>query len=372
VAATGFDLRPGDRVGRLSLAKQQQVEILRALARDAELVVLDEPTAAMAAPEVERLHDIVRTLTTGGRTVVLVSHFLREVLDLADTVTVLRDGRVVSTRAATAETEATLIASMLGRSLGRVYPVKQPPPPDSPTVLEVRDLTAPGVRAVSFDVRAGEIVGFAGLIGAGRSELVRAIYGALPTTDGAALLRGNPIPGSPKGSIGAGMALIPESRQDDGLLPRRPVLENVSLPSLDALSRLGLVRRGPERRRVRDALEQVSGSTRLEAPAVSLSGGNQQKLLFARAVLTRPGLLIADEPTRGVDVGAKRDLYALLVELAASGVGIVLVSNEMEEILGLAHRVVVMRAGSIVADLAESALTEEAILAAMFGTASAA
>ncbi len=368
---TGFDLRADARVGRLSLAKQQQVEILRALAREAELIVLDEPTASLSAKEVERLHEIVRTLTATGRTVMLVSHFLPEVLELADTITVLRDGKVVRTNPATDDTEGTLIAAMLGRSFGRAYPTKRLPPADAPVALSIQDLLAPGVRGVSLDVRSGEIVGLAGLVGAGRSELARAIYGATPATAGHMSAGAVRLPGTPAGSLRAGVAMIPESRKDEGLLLRRPVRENVSLASLPAFGRLGFVQRRKERAQVGHALERVAGSPRLEAPAEALSGGNQQKLLFARALLAEPGVLIADEPTRGVDVGAKRDIYELLVNLAANGLAVLLISNEIEEILGLAHRVVVMRAGRLVAELSGAELTEEAILAAAFGTGSA-
>ena len=173
-------------------------------------------------------------------------------------------------------------------------------------------------------------------------------------------------------ALRAGVALIPESRKDDGLMLHRPVRENVSLTGLRSLNRFGLIDRGAERRRVRDALEQVTGTDRLESPAVTLSGGNQQKLLFARALQTRPGVLIADEPTRGVDVGAKRDIYEVLATLAAEGMAVLLISNEIEELLGLSHRLLVMRAGAIVAELEGRAMTEEAILAAAFGTESAA
>ncbi len=372
VADTGFDLRADDRVDRLPVAKQQQVEILRALARAADLVVLDEPTAALSAREVDQLHAIVRTLADSGRTVVLVSHFLREVLELAHTVTVLRDGSVVRTNSTAEETEASLIAAMLGRSVGRAYPAKRPPPPDADLVLDVRGVSAPGVDAATLSVRAGEIVGLAGLIGAGRSELVRAIYGAVPSSGGSISVGTAVTPTAPRAAIRAGVAMIPESRKDDGLMLRRPVRENVSLTAVPAMSRLGIVDRGRERREVHTSLARMSGTTRIELPAAAMSGGNQQKLLFARAVLTRPRLLIADEPTRGVDIGAKRDLYELLVELAGNGVGVLLISNEMEEILGLAHRVVVMRGGSIVGELAGDRMTEGAILAAMFGTESAA
>jgi len=371
-ADAGFDLPATTRVGALPIAKQQQVEVLRALARDAALIVLDEPTASLSAREVERLHGIVRSFAASGRTVVLVSHFLGEVLELADTVSVLRDGKLVSTGPTAAETEDSLIAKMLGRSVGRVYPPKQPAAPDAPVVLAVRDLHAPGITGVSLEVRTGEIVGLAGLVGAGRSELVRAIYGAAPSSAGEVVVADRTLAGNPRAAISAGITLIPESRKDDGLLLHRPVRENVSMSSLKGMSRFGFVARGRERRRVREVLGQVAGTDATELPAIALSGGNQQKLLFARALLAGPGVLIADEPTRGVDVGAKRDLYELIVDRAADGLGVLLISNEIEEILGLAHRVLVMRGGRIVAELVGDEATESSILAAAFGTRTAA
>ena len=367
VASAGFEVPASAIVGALPLAKQQQVEILRALSRDAELIVFDEPTAALSATEIQRFHEIVRGLAAGGRTVILVSHFLNEVLELADTVTILRDGQVVRTGPAEAETEDTLVAAMLGRSISRTYPPKMRPPADAPVALRVRDLTAAGVVGASLDIRAGEIVGLAGLVGAGRSELARAIFGAVPVTATELTAGGVPLPGKPLGSIRANVTMIPESRKDDGLMLRRPVRENVSLASLRSLARIGFVRRRTESERVRSALSSVSAASTLETHPAALSGGNQQKLMFARALLADPAVLIADEPTRGVDVGAKRDLYQLIVDLAARRVAILLISNEIEEILGLAHRVVVMRAGRVVAELAEDRMTEEAILAASFG-----
>jgi simple sugar transport system ATP-binding protein/ribose transport system ATP-binding protein len=225
------------------------------------------------------------------------------------------------------------------------------------------------VDGVSFDVRGGEIVGLAGLVGAGRSELAHAIYGASPThSGGAELLDARPWH-SPRGALGSGIALIPESRQVEGLMPGRPVRENVSLAYLPALSRLGVVRRRHERRQVSSSLGRTTVLASPEQLAGTLSGGNQQKLLFARAILIEPSVLLADEPTRGIDVGAKRDIYEVLVRLAGDGMAILLISNEVEEILGLAHRVLVMRAGRLVAELEGPEMTEEAIVSAAFGTA---
>ncbi len=372
VAEAGFKVPADAVVGTLPIAMQQQVEILRALAREAELIVFDEPTAALSAIEIQRFHEIVRGLTASGRTVILVSHSLNEVLELADTITILRDGQVVRTSPAAEESEDTLVAAMLGRSVARTYPPKQIPAADAPVALRVRDLRAAGVLGASLDVRAGEIVGLAGLVGSGRSELARAIFGAIPAVATDLVAGTTRLSSKPRASIHARVAMIPESRKDEGLMLRRPVRENVSLASLRTLGRLGFVRRRVESVRVRGALTSVAASTALDTLPAALSGGNQQKLLFARALLADPAVLLADNPTRGVDVGAKRDLYQLLVDLAARGVAVLIISDEIEEILGLAHHVVVMRAGRVVGELSGDLMTEEAILAASFGRARAA
>ena len=368
VDEAGFHLPAEVPVGQLAVAQQQEVEILRALASEADLIVFDEPTAALSGDEAERLHDIVRGLIARGRSAILISHFLAEVLELADTVTILRDGRVVRTSAAADETEDSLVSGMLGRSLGGIYPKRRPAPAQAPVILRVRDLVAPGVNGVSLDVRAGEIVGLAGLIGAGRSALAHAIFGRVPIRSGAIEVGGRRPWRDPRGALRAGVAFIPESRKTQGLMLARPVRENVSLASLGSVSRWGWVRRRLERRGVAHALERSTVQAAAEQPAGTLSGGNQQKLLFARAVLVGPRLLIADEPTRGVDVGAKRAIYEQLARFAAEGVGILLISSELEEILGLAHRVVVMRAGSVSGAIAGDEMTEAAILRAAFAT----
>ncbi len=371
-ASVGFELDGDAGAGSLRTADQQKVEILRALCRSAQLIVMDEPTAALSRPDVEALHKVIRQLARSGTTVVLVSHFLGEVLELADEVTILRDGRLVQTVPAARQTEETLLSAMLGRSLDATFPPQRPAPADAPVVLSVRGLTAPGVSNVSFNLRAGEILGRAGLVGAGRSEVARAIYRANRVSAGTVSVAGGAAPavvtGTPRTALRAGVAMIPESRKEQGLLLGRPVLENVSLSSLAQVSRAGLVRPRSERRIVRDVLTRVdvrAGGPGL--PASALSGGNQQKLLFARSLLRDPRVLIADEPTRGVDVGAKRAIYDLLAALTASGLGVLLISSDVEEILGLAHRVLVMRTGRITAELAGDEATEAAILGAAFG-----
>jgi rhamnose transport system ATP-binding protein len=367
-ATAGFHLPAAAPAGRLAPAEQQKVEILRALARDAELIVMDEPTAALGAEETTQLHEIVRSLARAGRTVLLVSHFLREVLALADEVTVLRDGRVVHTAPAGEQTEDSLIHAMLGRPLTAAFPPKRAAPQDAPAVLTVRDLHAPRVEGVSLTVHAGEIVALAGLVGSGRTELARAVFGAERSTAGEVeVAPGGALSGGPRARLRAGVAMIPESRKEDGLLLGRSVTENVSLASLGGVSRYGFVRRGAERRRTRQALDRWTvRADGPSSPASSLSGGNQQKLLFARILLCGPKVLIADEPTRGVDVGAKRAIYDLLMSLADEGLGVLLISSELEEVLGLAHRVLVMRAGRIVGELAGEQMTESAVLAAAF------
>jgi simple sugar transport system ATP-binding protein/ribose transport system ATP-binding protein len=383
-ASVGFELDGDANVGRLRTADQQKVEILRALCRNAQLIVMDEPTAALSRPDAEALHLVVRQLARSGTTVVLVSHFLNEVLELADEVTILRDGRLVQTVPAAGQTEDSLLSAMLGRPLDAAFPPRRLVPADAPVLLSVRGLTAPGVNDVSFDLRAGEILGLAGLVGAGRTELARAIYRANRVRAGTVSVMGPAaaagpagpaeaagmvsVTGTPRTAMRAGLAMIPESRKEQGLLPGRSVVENVTLSSLAQISRAGIVRPRPERRAVRDMLTKVDVRGGGQAVAASaLSGGNQQKLLFARSLLRDPLVLIADEPTRGVDVGAKRAIYELLASLTGRGLGVLLISSDVEEILGLAHRVLVMRAGQIAAEFTGDAATEAAILGAAFG-----
>ncbi len=371
VETSGIVVAPDVPVGSLGVGEQQKVEILRALARRAGLIVMDEPTARLAAGETAALRATIRRLADGGTTVVFVSHFLDEILTLADTVTVMRDGRVVRSGPAADEDHRSLIEGMTGRKMEAAFPEKPSPKADAREVLRVSGLSRRGAfEDVSFTVRAGEIVALAGLVGAGRSETVRAVYGADRADRGSVTLDGKPLRvRHPRQAIARGVAMIPESRKDQGLLLTRSVRENVSLPFLRRLSRAGLVSTRRERHEAEQRTAEVGVKAASSEVAVSaLSGGNQQKLLFARSLMQTPSLLIADEPTRGVDVGAKRAIYGLLADLAAHDMAILVVSSELEEVLGIAHRILVMRGGRLVAELDGRTASENDVMAAAFGT----
>jgi ABC-type sugar transport system ATPase subunit len=368
----GFAPDPAAAVGSLPIAEQQKVEVLRALARDARLIVFDEPTTVLDAAQTELLHQLIRRLRDSGTTIVYVSHFLEEVLQVADRVTVLRDGRLIRTSAASDETPRSLIAAMLGRDLAERFPAKPEVAADAPVRLEARNLVAGRrLQGVSLELRRGEILGVAGLVGSGRTELLRAIFGADRLDAGELLLDGQPLQkASPRYAIRAGIAFVPEDRRREGLVVGRSVRENVTLATLDDVCSRGLVLRARERQVVEDAVRRIdirSGGS--GAPVETLSGGNQQKVLFAKWLLTSPRILLADEPTRGVDVGAKRAIYDLLAQLAAGGTSILLVSSEVEEIVGLAHRVIVLRNGRRVTELIGDEITESRITSAAFGEA---
>jgi rhamnose transport system ATP-binding protein len=371
---TGFALDPDARVGDLSLAERQVLEILRALSRRPRVLLLDEPTTALDAERAERLAGLLRRLTAKGAAVVITSHFLAEILTLADRVSVLRDGAVVSTGTAHEETEESLIRKMVGRSLSTLYPAKPPVPPGAPVVFESREVTrAPAVNGVSICVRRGEIVGLAGLVGAGRSEFARCVFGADRMHRGAVRIAGSDwlTPSSPADVMAHGLAMIPEDRKGQGLVLQRSLADNLALASLGSVTRGGVVSRG----RVRGLaarwtdLADIRAASPL-APVAALSGGNQQKVLVSKWLSRDPAVLIADEPTRGVDVAAKVAIHRLLLEIAARGAGVILISSELEEVVGLSHRVVVFRRGRAVAEFGEGAMTSEAILAAAFGSGS--
>jgi ABC-type sugar transport system ATPase subunit len=371
----GFDLPPTVRARDLSVADKQRVAVVRALACGARLIVMDEPTSTLTSGEATHLLNLTRALREDGHTIVFISHSLPEVLSVSDTVTVLRDGRVIHTRPAIAETPDSLMTAMLGREVMDEPPPRAAPQADAPVVLDVRGLSrGHDFWDVSLTVQAGEIVGLAGLVGSGRTEVIRAILGAEPPDSGSIELNGRPVEfRSPRAAWRAGLAYIPESRTTEGLLLNRSLIENITLPHLSRSRRFGLGGPREERARVERLLKELdvraAGPT---AKASTLSGGNQQKALLARCLYVTPTLLIADEPTRGVDVGARRAIYRILADLAHKGLAVLLVSSETEELLGLAWRVLVMREGRIVAELPGATATEEQVLQAALGMAVAA
>ena len=369
---SGVEVPFGVAVGALTVGEQQKVEILRAVVRRARLIIMDEPSARLSHAERRSLYDLIASLRRDGTTILFISHLLDEVLDIADLIGVMRDGAVVRTSPAGVETAASLVKAMIGRELGGGFPPKRVPPRRHvKPVLSVRGLCSHDGPAVDLDVHAGEIVGIAGLVGSGRTELVRLIYGADRPGAGTVVVGGAPLRHRrPAASIRAGLGFIPESRKDQGLLLGRKLRENVSLPHLERLSTVGFLQRSAERGLVARSLAAAGvrggGS---ETPVRLLSGGNQQKSLFARWLLPTLRVLIADEPTRGVDVGSKRAIYDLLVEATSGGLGVLVVSSELDELVGLCHRVLVMRHSRIVAELRHPHLDEDTVLAHAFGEA---
>lgn len=369
VSLWGFELDGNAKVGALRTADVQKAEILRAVATDARVIVMDEPTSSLTSVETEALHRMIRVLRERGKTIVYVSHFLDEVLSLADTVTVLRNGRHVRTTSVTEETEESLVAGMFGAAAAEEY-FEKPEGSTAPVVLEVSGLYRKGVlRDISLRIRAGEIVGLAGLIGSGRTELARAITGADPIDSGTIAIDGQRRPiRSPAGAMAAGMAFLPESRKDDGLFLELSLAANTTFADLGSVSsRWGILRLPVEREKTNSLLKLLSVEPPVpSAKAASLSGGNQQKVMFARWLLRNPRVLILDEPTRGVDVAARAAIHRLINNLAARGTAVLVISSEIEEVLGLAHRVLVMRRGSITHEFSADPPIE-AVMEAAFG-----
>lgn len=374
--SSGFNL-PADRItSNLSIADQKKVEILKAIARNARLIVMDEPTATLSDEETARLIEIVRNLQKAGVTIIYVSHFLKEVLSVADVVTVLRNGQLIRTSPAKDETPENLVTAMLGRAMSVTFPKKIFPPDDSPVVLSVENLERKNViEDISFDIHAGEIVGLAGLVGSGRSEVARAIFGADRRDRGIIKIDGTSVRiNNPADAVAAQIALLPESRKTQGLLLRLRIDHNVTLPHLKSISRAAVVQNRRELSETTNILKELD--VRPPQPRMrvdSLSGGNQQKVLFSKWLFRRPRLLIADEPTHGVDIGAKLAIYQLITSLAREGMAVLMISSELEEVLGLAHRVLVLRQGRIVAEFkdrpnGQSSLSEDAIMRAAFAT----
>jgi ABC-type sugar transport system ATPase subunit len=353
-------------LGRLRLGQQQIVEIARALAEEAKVLVFDEPSAILGYKEIEILFGVIRTLKEQGVGCVYVSHRLPEIFELADRVTVLKDGRLVGTYEASELDEENLVALMTGRELTMPERSHRDGAAREP-LLAVKELGRAGVfEDVTFEVQPGEIVGMAGLVGSGRSEVARAICGMEPLDHGEIKVRGTTVTiKSPRDSRRLGIGLLPESRKDDGLLMNRSVRENIGLSSLGNRSILGVIKGSEDLRNVRELMRQLD--VRAQSPdqlVMNLSGGNQQKVLLGRYLAADTEILILDEPTRGVDVGAKSEIYELMRDLADRGVAILMISSEIDEVVAMSDHVLVMREGRLVADLGPGEIEEDRIMRA--------
>jgi ribose transport system ATP-binding protein len=356
------------RAGALSAAQRQIVEIAKAISIEPRVLILDEPTATLAHRDIERLFAFVRRLRDRGTAVIYISHHLDEIFELAERVTVLRDGTLVGTLPAAQTDKAGLIRMMVGRAIEDLYPKRAPH--DRRHCLGVRGLARAGAFAdVSFEVGAGEIVGMYGLVGSGRSEIARCIFGADQATGGAITWLDKPFAArSPKQALGEGIALLTEDRLGDGLVRGMSVRDNASLASMPAISRWGMLRKNLQRRRVEEQVRRLAiRPPGIERDVAALSGGNQQKVVLAKWLLTDAKLLILDEPTRGVDIGAKRDIYDVIGRLADSGIAVLLISSDLPEVLGMSDRVLVMREGRLVGRFDRIEASEERLLASASG-----
>ena len=344
-AQVGLDISPRTTVSNLTISQRQLVEIAKALAADARLIIMDEPNSSLTDRETERLFDLIARLKQQGVAIIYVSHRIEEVLRIADRITAFRDGRYVDTVDRAEASVSKIINMMVGRELANVS--RQPPTRIGAPLFEVRNLSRkgkPNLQDINFILHEGEILGFAGLVGAGRSETARAIFGADRIETGEILLNGQPVRfQSPKAAVAHGIGMVPEERKRQALFMNMPIRYNIGIASLPARSPGGIVHHAGQRQLAEEFVRKLSIKlSSIDAPVKSLSGGNQQKTVLARWLATEPKVLILDEPTHGVDVGAKADIYQLMRDLAASGIGIILISSELPEILNMSDRIVVM------------------------------
>ena len=351
----------------LSIGEQQMVEIAKALSFESKVIIMDEPTDALTDTETEALFNVIRELKAEKRGIVYISHRIKEIFEICDDVTVLRDGQFIGEVAVAELTEDRLIEMMVGRRLDEQYPHVDVP--EGEVRLEVNQLSGSGVHNVSFTLRAGEILGISGLMGAGRTELMKVLYGALPKESGEVRLNGKTISNDcPQDGLNNGIVYISEDRKGDGLILGMSVKENMSLTALDHFSKVGRIRHDSEQLAVDDFILMFNIKTPSREQQIGLlSGGNQQKVAIAKGLMTRPNVLILDEPTRGVDVGAKKEIYQLINKFKQDGLSIIIVSSEMPEVLGMSDRILVMREGRISGEFSREDATQEKLLAAAIG-----
>ena len=361
------NLDVGAKVGALNVGNRQRVEIAKALSLDAQILIMDEPTAALSESDVEQLFSIVRLLRERGVSIIYISHRLNEVFELADRVTVLRDGEYIGTNDVAETSEAELISMMVGRTIENLFPKQAAAIGD--VVLEVRNLNRPPLtRDISFSVRAGEIVGLSGLVGSGRSETAQVIFGVLPAESGEILLNEEVVKITrPSEAVDYGIGYVPEDRGHQGLIREMTIRENTSMAVLESVSNRSFISRAKERILANGAIDQLSiRATGPDQITNKLSGGNQQKVVVSKWLASNPKLLIMDEPTRGIDVGAKAEIHRLMSRLAAEdGLAILMISSELPEILAMSDRILVMREGRLVGEFTREEATQEMIAHAM-------
>ena len=356
-----------EKMSNLPLGEQQMIEIAKALSFDSNIIVMDEPTDALTEPETQSLFNVIRELRQEGVGIVYISHRLQEIFTICDRVTVMRDGQFVAESATSDLNEESLIELMVGRKLQDLYP--RVDHQSGQISMTVRNLSGKGINDISFDLHEGEILGFNGLMGAGRSELMRVLFGDVKRISGVVELYGEPIhPVHPSDGIKAGIAYISEDRKGDGLVLGMSVKQNMSLSSLTALSYMGAINADKEHAQAtyfKDAFNVKTPS--LDQPIGKLSGGNQQKAAIAKGLMAKPKVLILDEPTRGVDVGAKKEIYELINQFKQAGMSIILVSSDMPEVMGMSDRIMVMKDGCISGEFDATNVTQEQLLAAAIG-----
>lgn len=355
-------------VGDLSIGDQQMVEIAKVLSFESRVIIMDEPTDALTDTETASLFNVIRDLKAQGCGIVYISHRLKEIFEICDDVTVFRDGQFIAERAVSELSEESLIEMMVGRKLEDQYPHLEKAP--GKVLLEVENLSGPGVDSVSFSLRQGEILGISGLMGAGRTELMKILYGALPQSAGSMRLNGKAVQTrTPEEGLENGIVYISEDRKRDGLVLGMSVKENMSLTALRYFSRVGgQLKHAEEQLAVGDFIRLFNVKTpSMDQPVGLLSGGNQQKIAIARGLMTRPKVLILDEPTRGVDVGAKKEIYQLINQFKDEGLSILLISSEMPEVLGMSDRILVMHEGRLSGNFSRKEATQEILMAAAVG-----
>lgn len=366
----GVELEPKTKARNLSVAQQQMVEIARALSVHAKILIMDEPTSSLTLAEVADLFRITRQLREAGTAIVFISHRLEELFELADRVTVLRDGAYVDTKPIGEVTTDSLIQMMVGRTLADMFPKQAVEP--GPVVLQVEKLGRPGVfQNISFELRQGEILGMAGLVGAGRTDVARAIFGVAPATSGVIKINGQVVHiTSPQQAMQLGLAYVPEDRQHHGLVLPLAISNNITLPILSEFARGGWMDSQREQQAAQKAATQLEvKAAGMWQKARELSGGNQQKVVLAKWLNTQPRILILDEPTRGIDVGTKAAVHGLMSQLAAQGMAILMISSELPEVLGMSDRILVMREGQLTGQFSRAEATQEKIMLAATSTA---